>query len=156
MESSAEFSPCGGYRYVLFRGWDCTKPKIMFIGLNPSTATAEMDDPTIRRVKQFAKDWGYGGVYMCNLFSFVSPNPKDLLSCVDPVNENDKWLNIFSGNVKDVLFAWGSFPEAKKRAEIVSKMFPKAICLGFNKDGSPKHPLYISAKTLPIKYIDLP
>lgn len=148
--SGAQFSPCGVYRYALWRKWDLSKPLIMFIGLNPSTATAEMDDPTIRRVKNFAKDWGYGGVYMANLFAMISPYPKDLLTCGDPIADNDRWLSHYSKYCKDILFAWGNFKEAAKRSKEVIEMFPNAVCLGKNKDGSPKHPLYISASTKPI------
>lgn len=150
--SGAKFSDCGKYRYALWRKWDSTKPFIMFIGLNPSTATAIMDDPTIRRVKRFAKDWGYGGVYMANLFAFVTPYPEELLTCEDPIKDNDMWLITIGSKCKDVLFAWGSFKEAKDRAKQVSEMFPSAICLGLTKDGSPKHPLYVAAKTSQINF----
>lgn len=150
--NGAEFSKCGRYRYGLWRKWDDDKPRIMFIGLNPSTATATMDDPTIRRVKRFAMDWGYGGVYMCNLFAFISAYPEDLKTCDDPVGDNDNWLTFFATMCKDALFAWGNFKEAEDRAKIVSAMFPNAVCLGFNKNSTPKHPLYISAKTKPINY----
>jgi len=144
-QSGAEFSECGKYRYVLWRIWNDDLPKIMFIGLNPSTANATMDDPTIRRVKRFAKDWGYGGVYMCNLFAYVSPNPKDLMLCGDAIGDNDKWLNEVSKRCKDILFAWGSFSEAYNRSRNFITMFPNALCLGKNGNGTPKHPLYISA-----------
>src|SRR6188472_3585079 len=71
----AEFSECGKHRYALWRIWDDQKPLVMFIGLNPSTATADKDDATIRRVKAIAAALGYGGVYMCNCFSYISTNP---------------------------------------------------------------------------------
>jgi hypothetical protein len=150
--SGAKFSQCGTYRYILYRIWDKSKPFIMFIGLNPSTATAEMDDPTIRRVKRFANDWGYGGVYMCNLFAVISPYPETIVTCSDPIADNDLHLQVAASKCKDVLFAWGSFTEAEARAKEVIKMFPNAFCLGKNKDGSPKHPLYIKANTKPFNY----
>lgn len=150
--SGAEFSECGKYRYGLWRKWDDDKPRIMFIGLNPSTATGTMDDPTIRRVKRFAMDWEYGGVYMCNLFALISPYPSALKWVNDPIADNDKWLAYFATMCKDVLFAWGSFPEAIERASEVSAMFPDAVCLGFNKNGTPMHPLYVAAKTLQVNY----
>lgn len=151
------FQPTGGavfsedrkYRYYLWRQWDETKPTIVFIGLNPSTANESKNDPTIRRVINFARDWGYGKIYMMNLFALVSPYPKYLIDCVDPVGENDSYLfDKCEGN--DVLFAWGSFKAAKDRAKYVSSLLPKAICLGLNSDGSPKHPLYIPSNTQPI------
>lgn len=150
--SGAEFSEDRKYRYALWRIWDESKPKIMFIGLNPSTASENMDDPTIRRVKRFARDWGYGGVFMCNLFAFVTAYPEELKSCDDPLGSNDFWLNRYKKNVAHVLFAWGSFKEAEERAKQVEGMFPEAVCLGFNKNGSPKHPLYVSAKTSHVNF----
>lgn len=149
--TGAIFSDCGTYRYALWRIWDESKPFIMFIGLNPSTANANMDDPTIRRVKRFSVDWGYGGVYMMNLFALVSTYPEALKTCSDPVAENDKWLNEIKPKCKDVLFAWGNF-DVFGRDKTVSDMFPQAVCLGFNKNGSPKHPLYISAKQSQVNY----
>ena len=78
IQSTASFNNKGDRRFSLIRRWDAEKPWVMFIGLNPSTANAHTDDPTIRRVVRFAKDWGYGGVYMLNLYSKVTPNPEDL------------------------------------------------------------------------------
>ena len=67
---NAELSACGKYRYRLSRIWDDKKPLVLFIMLNPSTADAEQDDPTIRRCIAFAKNWGYGGFMAGNLFAF--------------------------------------------------------------------------------------
>ncbi len=148
----AEFSECGKYRFVLWRIWDERLPKIMFIGLNPSTADKTENDPTIRRVMKFAADWGYGGVYMLNLFTFVTPYPKELLTCEDPVNGNDAWLLEYSQKAGHVVFAWGSFKECKQRAEHVMNMFPKAVVLNVCKDGSPGHPLYVKGDVTPINF----
>ena len=60
MTGTALFSPCQRFRYTLTRTWDETKSGVAFICLNPSTATATEDDPTIRRCIGFAKTWGYG------------------------------------------------------------------------------------------------
>lgn len=151
-DKGACFSPDRKYRYYLWRIWDANKPAILFIGLNPSTADATMDDNTIRRVRRFASDWGYGGVYMMNLFAWVTPYPAELLLCQDPLGDNNKWLLEISGKCKDVLCAWGSFPEAASRAKEVQAMFPKALALVINKDGSPRHPLYVPAKTKPVNF----
>lgn len=71
MKKNAILSDDRKYRYVLSRNWDETKPTVLFIGLNPSIADESEDDPTIRRCINFAKDWGYGGILMTNLLSFV-------------------------------------------------------------------------------------
>lgn len=69
MQRGAEFSPCRRYRYVLWRTWDPAAGSVNFIGLNPSTADEQVDDPTIRCCIGFARDWGYGGLVMTNLFA---------------------------------------------------------------------------------------
>lgn len=148
--NGAIFSNDRMYRYALWRIWDDTKPKIMFVGLNPSTASEAKNDPTIRRVIQFATNWGYGGVYMMNLFAFVTAYPKELKQCKDPVGENNKYLIEITGKCDVILFCWGNFKEAKERSIDVSKLFNIAYCLGKNANGTPKHPLYIKGDTEPI------
>lgn len=150
--SGAEFSKCRNYRYCLWRIWDATKPKVMFIGLNPSTANEISDDPTIRRVVKFASDWEFGGVYMLNLFGWVTAYPEELKKCNDPVGENDLWLKKMGDLSHTIVFAWGNFKEAKERARIVSELFPEAIALQINKNGSPKHPLYVKGDVIPVKF----
>lgn len=149
--NGAEFSKCRKYRYALWRIWDDSKPLVMFIGLNPSTANEYSEDPTIRRVKKFAANWGYGGFYMMNLFALVSPYPEDLKKCDDPLGENDGWLEKIASKCEKIIFAWGSFPEASERAKHVITQF-NGYSLIINKDGSPRHPLYVPANIQPVKY----
>jgi len=59
---STIISPCGKYRYLLERKWGIGLPCVTWIMLNPSTADAEKDDPTIRRCIGFSKAWGYGSL----------------------------------------------------------------------------------------------
>lgn len=151
--SGAEFSKDGKYRYALWRIWNYDRPLVMIIGLNPSTASADRDDPTIRRVKKFAFDWGYGGFYMMNLFAIVSAKPSVLKTDPDPLGDNDGWLEKISPKCQKIIFAWGSFKEAKERSQQVIKMFPKAYALQINNDGSPKHPLYVRADIQPVPYV---
>lgn len=150
-EKNAIFSEDRKYRYALWRVWDSEKPKVMFIGLNPSTANENENDPTIRRVVRFAKDWGYGGVYMMNLFPIVSTDPSILTEfessdCSEDL-ENMTHLLEVKRKCQHIVFAWGNFKEAIQRAKSVSGYFKDATCLGINKNGTPKHPLYIKADT---------
>lgn len=150
MRSGAEFSPDRKYRYALWRIWDESKPLVMFIGLNPSTANETETDPTITRVMGFARSWGFGGFYMMNLFAIVGSDPKILLTERDPLGDNDRWLVEISEKCDRIVFAWGVFKQAKiRRAEVAAK-FPRAYCLKKTKDGHPWHPLYVAAKTTPI------
>ena len=61
MRSDALLSPCGCYRYALWRRWE-PGPQVLFIMLNPSTADELTDDPTIRRCIGFARSWGFGSL----------------------------------------------------------------------------------------------
>ena len=77
------------YRYQLSRIWDERKPTVLFIMLIPSTADADIDDPTIRRVVNIAKSWGYGGVFVGNLYAFRSTDPKGLQYTDNPIGEDN-------------------------------------------------------------------
>jgi hypothetical protein len=143
--NSTIFSKDKKHRYVLTRVWDESKKMIAFIGLNPSTATASTDDPTIRRVKIFAHKFGYGGLYMLNLFSFITPYPEQLQRCDDPA-KNDYYLIHYGDLADKIVFAWGNF-ETFGQDNRVIRMFPEAYCLGRNSNGSPKHPLYLKSNT---------
>jgi hypothetical protein len=148
---SALFSDDRKYRFVLWRIWNNQLPKVMFIGLNPSTANEDSNDPTIRRVISFAKSWGYGGVYMLNLFTYVSAYPEQLKTDNNPLYMADEYLTRYAESVHMIIFAWGNFPIAESRGRYISGML-NGYCLGKNKNGSPKHPLYISSDIKPIKF----
>ncbi len=154
--SSAEFSPCGDYRYSLWRWWDKPKGYCMFIGLNPSTADAENDDPTIRRCKRFAKDFGYGGLCMANLFALRATNPKDMLSHANPIGpENDRWLCDLAHQAGMIVVAWGTHGGHRKRDQHVCFMLECITglkCLKLTKKGYPQHPLYLPADSRPIEF----
>jgi hypothetical protein len=149
--SGAEFSDCRKYRYCLWRIWNLELPKICFIGLNPSTANETKNDATIRRVISFAKSWGYGGVYMLNCFPYISTNPDDLKDFGN-TETNDYWIKKTSLETKEMIFAWGNFEVAKIRGLELSELYPDANCLAKNKNGSPKHPLYVANNIQRIKY----
>lgn len=137
----AEFSKCGKYRYKLWRIWDETKPLAMCVGLNPSTANAEKNDQTICYLLKMLTILGYGGFYMTNLFAIISSKPEVLLTCDDPIGENDMKLAEVSNICQDVIVCWGNFKEAKNRIKEVLPRFPNAKCFGINSNGTPFHPL---------------
>ncbi len=152
--NGAEFSKDRRYRYALWRIWDEEKPNVMVIGLNPSRADESVDDPTIRRVRQLAASWGFGGIYMLNLFAWITPYPEELTSCVDPIAENDDKLQAYSNKCQQIVFAWG-VTETNGRDKKMLSMFPKAKCIAINLDGSPKHPLYVKKGAQLVDYIYL-
>ncbi len=148
--NGAEFSPDRKYRYALWRIWDEKLPLVMFIGLNPSTANETEVDPTIRSVMRISKHNGFGGAYMMNCFPLVSSNPDDVIDfMVTPfhhieLQNNSDHLKRVSLLCKSVVFAWGNFRIVQdfKRDKELIEMFPEALIIGLNKNGSPKHPLF--------------
>lgn len=152
VNSGATISPCGMYRYHLERRWDRTKPAQVFIMLNPSTADANLDDPTIRRCISFAKREGAGGIYVVNLFAFRATNPADLLSAENPTGaDNAKAIGdaLLVARIYKTypIAAWGSHAIARTQAIELARRArdfgTKLVCLGVTKDGSPRHPLYV-------------
>ena len=75
-----EVSEDGLYRYLLSRRWEENSSStpcrsLLWIMLNPSTATANLNDPTMRRCMSFTHDNGYNVFHVVNLFAFRSKNP---------------------------------------------------------------------------------
>lgn len=140
------------YRYRLTREWDADLAKVVnFIGLNPSTADAMHDDPTIRRCIGFAKSWGCGRLVMTNLYAWRSTTPlirfpEDL----GKVNARAMERAISESNL--VVAAWGIHANpgwALNCWKVLTERYPTKTfrCLGKTKDGAPRHPLYLPRGT---------
>ncbi len=150
MKKGAELSPCRNYRFALWRIWDEAKPMVMFVGLNPSTADETVDDPTLIRCINYARAWGYGGVYMANLFAYRATKPGDMLAAKEPVgSDNDNWLQRLAKKSHLVVAAWGNTGSYLSRSEQVKNLLPNLHCLKMNKTGEPAHPLYQQANLQP-------
>ena len=143
VQSGAEFSACGRYRYKLWRVWDAAQPPVMFIMLNPSTADAKQNDPTIRRCIGFARDWGYGGVRVGNLYAWRTPYPSALRYAPDPIGKgNDTALHELAEGAALVVAAWGVHGAWLARAQAFRREFTRPLhALGITKSGEPAHPL---------------
>lgn len=155
LASDATFSPCRTYRYLLWRRWetDWETNFAMFVGLNPSTADETLDDPTIRRCINFAKDWGYSGLCMANIFAYRATDPKDMISIDEPVGaENDRYLLEWSKKAGVVIAAWGNHGSHQGRHDQVLRLIPNLHCLKVTGAGFPGHPLYLPKTCKPIKY----
>mgnify|MGYP002133234169 CR=1 FL=1 len=154
--SDATFSPCKVYRYSLTRGFD-DGPACNFLMLNPSTATATEDDPTIRRCIGFAKGWGYGVLYVTNLFALRATDPRELYKHAEPVGpDNDRCILTAATGSQLVVAAWGVHGAHRDRGADVARLIRKAgvklHCLGTTKDGHPRHPLYLPAALTPVAF----
>jgi len=150
--SSAIFSPCRKYRYSLFRLWDSSKPVIVFIGLNPSTADEFSDDPTVRRCVNYAKAWGFGSFRMLNIFAFRATHPGNMKAQKDPIGSANDW--ILSHTVEEAgmtVCAWGAHGEHMDRGAEVVRLLKSfdLYALKITQTGQPSHPLYLKKNLQP-------
>lgn len=144
----ATLSPCGLYRYTLTRTWgDPDGPLAAWVMLNPSTANAREDDPTIRRCVGFSQRWGYDRLVVVNLFALRSTDPKALRNAADPVGpENDHHIVEQTDGARAVFAAWGVHGAHAGRDRAVMALLVRhdVFCLGTTRDGHPRHPLYVA------------
>ena len=131
--------------------------KTKFVMLNPSTANAKRDDPTIRRCMGFARAWGFGGVDVVNLFAFRATDPRALREAADPIGPaNDRHLRRAVRSAGLIVLAWGAHEMARDRAARARPLFnrPGSRCLGLTQSGEPRHPLYLrrDASPVPVRF----
>lgn len=147
---SAVISECGRYRYTLEREWMTGTGTCLFVMLNPSTADATEDDPTIRRCVGFAQRWGYQRLTVGNIFNLRATDPRALLTADDPLGpEAGYWMAQLRREADLSIAAWGAFPLAAERSADL-RASHRFHCLGTTKDGSPRHPLYVRGDTEPV------
>jgi hypothetical protein len=154
MRGSARFyGERGEYRVTLTRHWgDAVGPYALWVGMNPSTAEAEINDPTICREIGFTKRLGLTDYFKVNVCDYRATNPKDLIGVSARSPENLAAIRDAAADAHIVIMAFGKLPApvAYLAAETVAALRHDGCemwCLGRNRDGSPKHPLYLAADT---------
>ena len=149
VSGSATFSPCGHYRWWLERLWQPAAPRLLFIGLNPSRAGGQRDDPTLRRLVGFARRWGFGSLEVLNLFARISPSPAVLRRAADPVGaEADVWMQqrLVAHPQATLWLGWGNQGawRGRDRAVLALLQGRDLWALGLTAAGQPRHPLYVA------------
>jgi hypothetical protein len=147
LDMDAKISDDGVYRYWLSRRIGMGERTVAFIGLNPSTADALKDDPTIRRCVWFARTWGFDWLLMANLHALRATNPKLLVTAEDPIGpDNAEYLKWVVKRSEIVVAAWGAHRLHCTAHAFVGwlRSLPYVHCLGTTQGGHPRHPLYIS------------
>ena len=153
--ATATYSLDRAYRFRLSRVWDAKRERVAFVMLNPSTATAAVVDPTVRRCLRFAQTWGCGGAEVVNLFALRSTDPKALYDHDQPVGkENDEAILAACLAAKLVVAAWGVHGALDGRGQHVRHILARAgvapRSLRTTKDGMPSHPLYLPGSLKPV------
>jgi hypothetical protein len=155
---SATFSGDNRYRYTLMRRWaerGASGDGALWVMLNPSTAGAAEDDPTIRRCIGFSKGFGFRSLTVVNLFAFRATRPRDLWAQEDPVGpDNDPTIALAAREAQTIILAWGASLNATERGRAVVDILranafytQRLVCLGRTKQGGPRHPLYVKSDT---------
>jgi hypothetical protein len=175
IDYGARFSDDRVYRYRLWRLWDKSKPKVVFVMLNPSTADEVKNDPTVERCHRrvLAMKSEYGGVEVVNIFALRSTDPRALYEHKMPIGEmtaiqtssggtyeqaNDAFIRVALINAGMVVCGWGNHGAHLGRGLRVRSILQaeskvrgfKLMCLKMTKAGQPQHPLYVGYKTQPI------
>lgn len=144
MHGGATFDASGAYRYHLWREWDQSRPPVTFVMLNPSSADADRDDPTILRCIGFARGWGYGRLEVVNLFAWRAASPRDLFSAIAPEGPaNREYLARVAGATR--VLAWGNHGRRAPAGALQLAVGGDTRCLGLTAIGQPRHPLYVRA-----------
>lgn len=162
IEASARFSECKTYRYYLIKSAVMAptfKDTCVWIMLNPSTATEHQDDPTVRKCQKFSRRLNCPATIIVNLFGLRSTDPSGLIGHEDPVGPDNfhavEWAVKHHNNI---FVAWGSHKHpllktlARRVANLAGQHKRQLLCLGINKDGMPKHPLYVADKSAFLKW----
>lgn len=138
--------------------------RVVFLMLNPSTADAFKDDPTIARCTTFARAWGAHMIEV-NLFALRATDPRELKKCGigfrgdDPTNNGA--ILAACRYAHTVVGAYGKHGSLGHRDALIHSHLrdhaaiwatsrsgsPMFRCLGTNNDGTPKHPLYLKNDT---------
>jgi hypothetical protein len=153
MKGDASFSACGRWRWWLTRVWDDALPIAALIGMNPSTATATENDPTVNKEINFVRSWGFGGLLKLNAYAFKATDPNDLyyarMAGVDVVGEKNTaghMLDLLREfNVRRTVACWGRLRTDRGwiLKTCLSAYGVQLDCFKKNADGSPAHPLYL-------------
>jgi len=152
-ESLAIYSDDMAYRYRLERVW-APGPRVLFVMLNPSTATEVQNDPTVERCERRARALGFGSFAVGNIFAYRATDPKVMRAQADPIGpQNDATLVAMAARADRIVAAWGTHGAHLGRGAAVEQLLRGAghalYHLGLSIAGSPKHPLYIAYERQP-------
>lgn len=160
MHKHAVISECKQYRYYLHRYWpglgEQVTENVLFIGVNPSTADAEIDDATVRKWIGFCSRWNKNRFVVANLFAYRATNVRTLAEIDDPLGpENDQYLRDEIKDASLIIPCWGARSKLPKalhpRIAVVNQMLKDSgktvMCFGKTPHGDPYHPLMLGYST---------
>ncbi len=139
------------YRYALWRIWDWRLSYLLIGALNPSTAGATENDPTIEKDIKFAKSHGFGGFIKVNAYAYRATDPKELKNIADPVGIQNAFAIKQACGLTDqralICYGAGAGEQGKWLCEQFLAEGKLLHALHVTKDGHPGHPLYLKDET---------
>jgi hypothetical protein len=150
MHRVAVLSPCCRYRYALTRRWGQGEA-VLWVMLNPSTADAEHDDATLRRIVAYSQAWGYRALTVVNLYAYRAARPRDMFAAADPVGSaNDTHISRAAAEHTRIVAAWGAHARADRIAAVLNLPGMQNLnALALTASGQPRHPLYLPGGLFP-------
>lgn len=142
-------SPCGLYRYTLWRKWSDGPRYAQVVGLNPSKADGQRNDQTMHKVIAIFKNLGFDALCMMNAYAYRATDPKEMRKAEDPIGpDNDEWLKKIAADAAIHVVCWGGEMTGYDRGrEVVHFLRKEFWCFGLTKHGEPLHPLFLKATT---------
>lgn len=141
----AEFSPDRKFRYLLGREWDASKPRVCWIGHNPSGAGEYNDDMTATKYVGFSQRNDFGSYVALNISPAITANPVEAAAIeISPESRFHCWAEAMSQS-SAVVFAWGDDASRLGRHVIDGAVSfallagKRIYCLGRTKNGNPRH-----------------
>jgi len=156
--SVAVYSDCMAYRYRLTRVWGAGQRRVVFVMLNPSTATELQNDPTVERCERRARALGFDGFAVANIFAYRATDPRVMRAAADPIGpDNDAAIAALAVWADVVICAWGRHGACQGRGRTVEAALRGAghalQHLGLTKAGEPRHPLYLGYDRQPEPWV---
>jgi hypothetical protein len=147
VRGSAMFSDCGRYRYCLRRDWgEVGAPFVLWVAMNPSTAEADVDDPTIRKEMHYTRQMGLTSFVKVNVMDLRATDPRRLLTMNPRSDLNVPFIAEMAGKADRIICAWGALkPPLRRYADdvVMALRGHQLWCMGKTASGAPRHPLYL-------------
>lgn len=153
--SEAVYSDCERFRYSLSRVWASAGPRVLFILLNPSTATELHNDPTVERCERRARALGFGAFEVANIFAYRATDPRAMRAAADAIGpDNDQAVFDAASRADMVICGWGGHGiHLDRGADIAARLRAAGVALhhlGMTRNGQPRHPLYLGYDIQPV------
>jgi hypothetical protein len=140
---------------------------VLFVLLNPSSASHLVDDRTIAKCWRLTRRWGGTEMRICNVYGLRATEPRALWACDDPIGAGrDAWLRkavtgfTAGGHTWQradlIVLGWGNAAQEDALRTVRAILAPAAqrvFALRTTGSGHPQHPLYVAEATALTRFV---